>query len=113
VAGAGGSGTVPEVELSPEDARRLELANGEAVDVAQLDGSGAAQSPEAGGRTDGKPEGTRLRATVAVRSGVPAGTAFLAEGIGEDSANAFTAPTVTVVKARGAVPVDPGMEPEP
>jgi NADH-quinone oxidoreductase subunit G len=69
-----------QVELSPEDAARLELSNGETVEVAQ--------------------NGTALQATVAVRTGVPVGTAFLAEGIAADSANAFTEPTVTVRAGR-------------
>ncbi len=69
-----------QLELSPEDAARLELANGATVEVAQ--------------------NGTRLRTTVAVRTGVPVGTAFLADGIGSDSANVFTEPTVTVRAGR-------------
>jgi hypothetical protein len=39
-----------------------------------------------------------LRATAHVRTGVPAGTAFLAEGIANGSANAFTEPVVEVHK---------------
>ena len=42
--------------------------------------------------------GTRLKATAAVRTGVPAGTAFLAEGIATDSANALTEREVEVSK---------------
>ncbi len=109
-----------QVELSPEDAQRLGIANGETVQVAQLDDSGAAESGEAGGREpddsraaryreaggraggrrEGRPEGTRLEATAAVRTGVPAGAAFLADGIENDSANALTEATVEVIKAR-------------
>ncbi len=70
-----------QIELSPADAQRLGIASGETVQVAQLDDSG-----------------TRLRATAAVRSGVPAGTAFLATGIAEDSANELTEPFVEVSK---------------
>ena len=66
------------VELSPTDAQRLGIVSGETVQVAQ--------------------NGTRLRATAAVRSGVPAGTAFLATGIAEDSANELTEPFVEVTK---------------
>jgi NADH-quinone oxidoreductase subunit G len=66
-----------QVELSPEDAARLSLTDGSHVDVAQ--------------------NGTRLSAKVAIRTGVPNGTAFLAEGVAEDSANAFTEPLVTIV----------------
>ena len=43
--------------------------------------------------------GTRLRGTAHVRSGVPAGTAFLADGIAEDSANALTESVVEVQQA--------------
>ena len=67
-----------QVELSPEDARRLGIANGDAVDVAQ--------------------NGTRLRGTAHVRSGVPAGSVFVADGIAHQSANAFTEPVVEVQK---------------
>jgi hypothetical protein len=42
--------------------------------------------------------GTRLNATAAVRSGVAPGTAFLADGIATDSANALTAAAITVVR---------------
>ena len=57
-------------ELSPADARRLGVSGGDTVEVAS--------------------NGTAVRATVAVHSGVPAGTVFLADGLAEDSANAFT-----------------------
>jgi NADH-quinone oxidoreductase subunit G len=67
------------VELAPEDADRLGIGNGEAVEVAQ--------------------NGTRLRARAAVRTGIPSGTAFLASGIAKDSANALTEPLVEVSKA--------------
>jgi NADH-quinone oxidoreductase subunit G len=63
-----------QVELSPLDAESRSLAHGETVAVTQ--------------------NGTRLRATVAVRTGVPAGTVFLAEGLARDSANVFTESTV-------------------
>jgi NADH-quinone oxidoreductase subunit G len=67
------------LELSPEDARLLGLQSGESVIVSQ--------------------NGTRLEATAHVRTGVPTGTAFLAEGIASDSVNAFTGRTITVAKA--------------
>ena len=67
-----------QVELSPEDARRLGIATGDAIDVAQ--------------------NGTRLRGTAHVRSGVPAGSVFVADGIAHQSANAFTEPVVEVQK---------------
>ncbi len=65
-----------QLELSPQDAVRLGIEQGEEVQVSQ--------------------NGTRLKATAHVRTGVPAGTAFLAEGIAEQSANALTEPEVEV-----------------
>jgi NADH-quinone oxidoreductase subunit G len=70
-----------QVELSPRDAQRLGISNGETVDVAQ--------------------NGTRLRATAHVRTGVPIGTAFLADGVANDSANALTESLIEVSKAAG------------
>jgi NADH-quinone oxidoreductase subunit G len=67
-----------QVELSPEDARRLGIGNGDAIEISQ--------------------NGTRLSGSAHVRSGVPAGTAFLADGISSGSANAFTEPVVEVSK---------------
>jgi anaerobic selenocysteine-containing dehydrogenase len=67
-----------QVELSPEDALRLGIADGDAIEVAQ--------------------NGTRVSGTAQVRSGVPHGTAFLAEGIAAGSANVFTEPLVEVEK---------------
>jgi NADH-quinone oxidoreductase subunit G len=67
-----------QVELSPQDAERLGIGPGDAVDVSQ--------------------NGTRLSATAHVRTGVPAGSAFLADGIASGSANAFTEPVVEVHK---------------
>jgi NADH-quinone oxidoreductase subunit G len=65
-----------QVELSPEDATRLGIGHGEDVEVAQ--------------------NGTTLHARAAVRTGIPPGVAFLAEGIAEDSANELTEPLVEV-----------------
>ncbi len=67
-----------QVELSPEDAARLGIGNGEDVEVAQ--------------------NGTKLHARAAVRSGIRTGIAFLADGIAEDSANELTEPFVEVRK---------------
>jgi NADH-quinone oxidoreductase subunit G len=64
------------LELSPEDAQRLGIPSGAPVVVSQ--------------------NATRLRAIAQVRSGVPTGTAFLAEGIASDSANALTEDTIEV-----------------
>ena len=67
------------VELSPADAARLGIVGGETVEVSQ--------------------NGTSLRATAAVRTGVTPGTAFLAEGIATNSANALTETEIEVQKA--------------
>jgi anaerobic selenocysteine-containing dehydrogenase len=64
------------VELSPDDAQRLGVAHGENVEVAA--------------------NGTAIRATVAVRTGVVAGTAFLADGLATDSANALSGEIVEI-----------------
>jgi NADH-quinone oxidoreductase subunit G len=66
------------VELSPEDSERLGIADGEQVLVAQ--------------------NGTRLNARAVVRSTVPAGTAFLADGLATESANVLTEPLVEVIR---------------
>ena len=68
-----------QVELSPDDARRLGITQGDEVVVAQ--------------------NGTRLRGTAHVRSGVRPGTAFVAEALASDSANVLTEPEVEVRKA--------------
>jgi NADH-quinone oxidoreductase subunit G len=68
-----------QVELSPADARRLGIADGDEVVV------GA--------------NGTRVRGKAHIRTGVPAGTAFLAEGIAAESANALTDSLVEVQRA--------------
>ncbi len=67
-----------QVELSPDDARRLGIAHGDQVAVMQ--------------------NGTRLAATAVIRSTMPAGTAFLATGIPTDSANMLTEPLIEVIK---------------
>jgi NADH-quinone oxidoreductase subunit G len=72
-----------QVELAPPDARRLGIEHGEAVEIVQ--------------------EGVRLPAVVHVRSDVPVGTAFLAVGIAEASANALTGPTIQIERAAAAV----------
>jgi NADH-quinone oxidoreductase subunit G len=67
-----------QVELSPQDAERLGIADGDQVTVSQ--------------------NGIRLGARAAVRSSMPAGTAFLATGLAADSANALTEPLIEVHK---------------
>jgi NADH-quinone oxidoreductase subunit G len=65
-------------ELSPADAQRLGLAHGQRVEV------GA--------------NGTRVRATVALRNDVPAGTVFLEEGVAEDGANLLSGEELVEVR---------------
>ena len=69
-------------ELSAADARRLGIASGDQVDVSL--------------------NGTRVRATAALRDAVPEGTVFLIEGTSEENATVLAngaAPTVEVAKA--------------
>jgi NADH-quinone oxidoreductase subunit G len=71
---------IPEqqVELSPHDAQRLGITHGEDVVVTQ--------------------NGTRLNAKAFVRSAVPAGSAFLADGLAAQSANVLTESLIEVIK---------------
>ncbi len=71
---------IPEqqVELSPDDAQRLGILHGEDVVVAQ--------------------NGTRLNAKAFVRSAIPAGSAFLADGLAAQSANVLTESLIEVIK---------------
>ena len=70
------------VELSPQDAERLGVRQGDRVDVAH--------------------DGSSVSAEVLVRNGVPAGTAFLAEATASDSANALTNGEPRLVEVRPA-----------
>jgi NADH-quinone oxidoreductase subunit G len=65
------------IELSPQDASARGIANGQEVVVAQ--------------------NGTRLAARAIIRSTVPTGSAFLADGIAEGNANALTGRLIEVV----------------
>jgi anaerobic selenocysteine-containing dehydrogenase len=67
------------VEMSPADARRLDVVPGERVQVAA--------------------DGHAVRATVTVREAVPTGSVFLETGVPEDSASALDGPLVEVRKA--------------
>ena len=68
-----------QLELSPQDAVRLGIEQGDEVQVSQ--------------------NGTKLTAHAHVRTGIPAGAVFLADGIAADSANALTEPDVEVSKS--------------
>jgi len=63
-------------ELNPSDAQRLGVEHGDAVVVSS--------------------NGTRISATVALRSSVPAGSVFLEEGIAENSASELDADVVEI-----------------
>ncbi|MGI8579441.1 MAG: molybdopterin-dependent oxidoreductase, partial [Solirubrobacteraceae bacterium] len=67
------------VEISPDDAGRLGLAQGDRVDVGS--------------------NGTRVRGTIALRQNTPAGTVFLEEGLAQESASVLTENLVEVRKA--------------
>ena len=67
-------------ELSPADAQRLGVGQGDRVLVAQ--------------------NGHSVRATVALRAAAPEGTVFLETGVSEDSASALDGPLVEVRPAR-------------
>jgi NADH-quinone oxidoreductase subunit G len=68
------------VEMSPQDARRLGVHDGDRVRVGT--------------------NGTRVNATVSLRAAVPPGAVFLLEALeGADSANVLTGPTVVVERA--------------
>ncbi len=68
------------VEISPQDAERYQIDNGEEIVIRQ--------------------NGTLLNGTAHVRTGIPEGAAFLAEGIAIESANRLTEPLVAVQSAR-------------
>jgi NADH-quinone oxidoreductase subunit G len=91
---------IPEqqLELSPDDARRLGVKDGDDLSVVQLDDSRPTRSSVAGSQAGGGREGTRVHARAAVRSAVQPGSAFLATGLKSDSANALTEPMIEVVK---------------
>jgi anaerobic selenocysteine-containing dehydrogenase len=68
------------VEMSPDDARKIGVTDGERVRVGT--------------------NGTRVNATVSLRAAVPPGSVFLLEALeGDDSGNLLTGPTVYVERA--------------
>jgi NADH-quinone oxidoreductase subunit G len=68
------------VELSPQDAARYQIDDGEEIVIRQ--------------------NGTLLHGTAHIRTGIPDGTAFLADGIAAESANRLTEPLVAVQSTR-------------
>ena len=86
------------VELSPVDAKRLGVADGDRVEVGS--------------------NGTRVRGAVRLREAVPRGTVFLADGMPENAANQLTEAIVEIERVGGpelaasaaAAQVAPGIE---
>ena len=72
------------VELSPVDAERLGVRDGDRVEVAQ--------------------DGAHVRGTANLRASIPPGTVFLVAGTTEEPANALTAPLVSVTPVRDREP---------
>jgi NADH-quinone oxidoreductase subunit G len=75
------------VELSPADAERLGIHEGDQVEVGS--------------------NGTRVRGAVKLRAAVPGGSVFLAEGTHDQPANALTAPMVEVRRVGGPAAPEP------
>jgi NADH-quinone oxidoreductase subunit G len=68
------------IEMAPADAQVFGVADGQHVTVAT--------------------NGSSVDATVALRESMPAGSAFLQDGLDDDSANELTGPLVDVRPAR-------------
>jgi len=78
------------LEISPQDAQRLGLREGEHVEVAHA-GSFGAPEPDEHGHTHHRHDvADFVRAVVSLRANVPGGVVFLEEGIPEQAANALT-----------------------
>jgi NADH-quinone oxidoreductase subunit G len=84
------------VEMSPEDAQRLGIREGDRVEVAeQVRGH----------------NGTRVKGAVKLRAAVPAGSVFIAEGVVDEPANALTEPLVQVHRVAGPAAPEPSAVP--
>ncbi|HEX5621278.1 MAG TPA: molybdopterin-dependent oxidoreductase, partial [Solirubrobacteraceae bacterium] len=75
------------VELSPADAERLGIHEGDRVEVGH--------------------NGTRVKGAVKLRAAVPAGSVFLAEGVVDEPANVLTEPLVEVHRVAGPAAAEP------
>jgi NADH-quinone oxidoreductase subunit G len=75
------------VELSPADAERLGIRDGDRVEVGH--------------------NGTRVKGAVKLRAAVPAGSVFLAEGVVDEPANALTETFVEVQRVAGPAAAEP------
>jgi NADH-quinone oxidoreductase subunit G len=80
------------VEISPADARRLGLADG--VEMAVADATG-----------------TQIRARVTVRDAIPAGSAFLQRAIATDSAERLRGETIEIVAIADPPAAPPDADP--
>jgi anaerobic selenocysteine-containing dehydrogenase len=69
------------VELSPADAKKLGIADGDRVEVGS--------------------NGTRVRGAVRLRDAVPKGSVFLADGTPQEPANTLTDPLVEIARVGG------------
>jgi NADH-quinone oxidoreductase subunit G len=76
------------VELSPQDADRLGIGDGDRVEVGS--------------------NGTRVRGPARLRAAVPSGSVFLAAGTAEEPANALTDAVVEIRRVGGPDPHDAG-----
>ncbi|MBA3409112.1 MAG: NADH-quinone oxidoreductase subunit NuoG [Solirubrobacterales bacterium] len=79
------------VELSPGDADRLGVRDGDRVEVGRPVPAGEA----------GSGNGTRVRAAARVRASIPGGSVFLLEGTEDEPANRLSGPLVDVRRVGG------------
>ena len=86
-------------ELSPLDAERLGVRDGDEVEVMG--------SPVPAGEA-GSGNGHRVRAAARLRAAVPGGSVFLLEGTRDQPANLLTEPLVNVRRVGGAAAQSPG-----
>jgi NADH-quinone oxidoreductase subunit G len=91
------------VELGPADAERLGLHDGDRVEVGSPVLAGeAGRGPVLAGEA-GRGNGTRVRGPVRLRTAIPNGSVFLAEGTPGEPSNALTG---ALVEVRRAAPLD-------
>jgi NADH-quinone oxidoreductase subunit G len=88
-----------QLELSPQDAERLNVKQGDRVEVAVGDAAGVV---DGGTGAQAAARGATLTATVALRVNVPAGTVFLGEATPEDSATELLADGPRLVRVTPA-----------
>jgi NADH-quinone oxidoreductase subunit G len=92
------------VELSPVDAGRLGVRDGDQVEVRSPVLAGETGSGRVPAGQAGSGNGTRVRGAARLRASVPGGSVFLVEGTQDEPANLLTEPLVEVRPVgRGAV----------